>query len=172
MVQTTVGMGSDGTYAVETQLPNGSRMRVWGTFQATPISGSEIRVTAQISDWKPHQICTQAPGLQARCTSFQPPPAQPLLLNFEGPDSYQIDGVVWSRDPVAALLQQPVDDPLVQYAQAPVSPMIPQPVAPSAPQEQLPSDPRSQYEVGNQNFLYGHMKGCSFIDGRWQDCQQ
>jgi hypothetical protein len=91
---------------------------------------------------------------------------------FQSADSFQVDGSQWSRDADAALLKQPVEDPLVQYAQAPTVPTIPQPVVPSQPGYQLPADPREQYEQGNQNFLYGHMKGCSFIDGRWQDCQQ
>jgi hypothetical protein len=172
MVQVTIGMGNDNTYAIESQFPNGSRMRIWGTYQATQISDNTIRIVPQITDWKPHQICTQAVGFQRRCVSFEPPPPEPQLLVFESADAYQVEGNMWSRDPTAALLQQPVEDPLVQYAQAPNVPTIPQPVIPSGPGSPLPADPRSQYETGNQNFLYGHMKGCTFIDGRWQDCQQ
>lgn len=172
MVETTIGLGSDHTYAIETALPNGSRMRIWGLYQASEISPNIIQLSLQRVDWKPHAICTQAPGFQPRCVAFDPPPPQPQRLIFESPDRYQVDGIVWSRDPEAALLQQPVADPLVQYAQAPVAPRIPQPSIPSQTTTSLPSDPRSQYETGNQNFLYGYMKGCSFIDGRWQDCQQ
>ena len=169
MVRTTIGIGGDGTYAYETQLPNGSRMRVWGTYRATPVSANAIRVTPRISDWRPHRICTQAVGLQPRCGAFQPPPAQPTLATFTGPDTFQVDGHVWSRDPTAALLRQPVPDPLVQYAEAPVAPTIPHPNNTAGP---LPRDPRAQYEQGNQNFLNGYMRGCTMIDGRWQNCQQ
>ena len=172
MTQVTIGLGSDSTYAVETQLPNGSRMRIWGTYEAKQVSANAILISQQITDWKPHQICTQAPGYQPSCGAFQPPPPQPLMLTFASGDSFSIDGNMWSRDPEAALLKQPVDDPLVQYAQAPVTPEIPQPVAPSQPGYQTPPDPREQYEQGNQNFLNGYMKGCVLIDGRWQDCQQ
>jgi hypothetical protein len=173
MVQTTVGMGSDNTFAVETQLPNGSRMRIWGTFQATQLSDNTIRVVQQIVDWSPHQVCTEAPGFDPHCNAFQPPPPQPLLLTFESADSYQVDGNVWSRDPDAALLRQPVPDPLMQYAQAPSAPIMRQPVIQPPPYDPTPQpDPRQQYEQGNQNFLNGYMRGCTMIDGRWQDCQQ
>jgi hypothetical protein len=172
MTQMTIGLGSDNTYAIETQLPNGSRMRIWGTYEAKQVSDNTILLSQQITDWRPHQICTQAPGYQPSCGAFQPPPPQPQTLTFESADSFQVEGNQWSRDPEAGLLKQPVDDPLVQYAQAPATPEIPQPVAPSQPGYQTPPDPREQYEQGNQNFLNGYMKGCVLIDGRWQDCQQ
>ena len=172
MMLSTVGMGSDNTFAVETQLPNGSRMRVWGTYQATPLSGNTIRIVQQVVDWSPHQICTQAPGFNPNCGPFQPPPPMPLVLTFQSADSYEVNGNQWSRDPDAALLRQPVPDPLMQYAQAPVSPAIPQPYNPSPYDPSPQPDPRQKYENGNSNFLNGYMRGCTMIDGQWRDCQQ
>jgi hypothetical protein len=173
MVEATIGMGTDGTYAIETQYPNGTRMRVWGTYVAAQVSQSEIQIVPQVSDWKPHQICTQAPGFAPSCTAFQPLTPQTQTLTFTSPDAYESGGGVWSRDADAMLLQQPVADPLVQYAQAPVQPQIPQPVAPLSPSgSSLPADPRAQYEKGNDQFLNGYMRGCTMINGQWQDCSQ
>jgi hypothetical protein len=124
---------ADGTYVSVRREPNGTMLRVWGSYRSTAVSPSQLRVESTVQGWLPRQICAQAPGFPVRCSAFTPPAPQPMTLAFSSPESFQVDGFTVHREASPGLLQQAVSERLVMAAQAPVQPIIRPPVMPGVP---------------------------------------
>jgi len=154
----------DGTFVSVLQSPNGTMQRLWGRYQATPVSAYQMTVQFQIEGVLPQQICAQTPGYPMGCRPYSPPAPPPETVTFTSPTTIQENGVPMQRDNAPELLQQNVPQQLVMNAQAPVQPNIRQPVMTGG----------ARYNSAPaQNFINGYMRGCTQnAQGQWVGCQQ
>jgi hypothetical protein len=146
----------NGNYVSVLQEPNGTMQRIWGTYQTTQVSTSQLRLDFHVQNWAPHQICAQAPGFPTRCSAYRPPFASSVMVTFLSPDTVRVGNLNISRDPFAPLLQRPVPDRLVLAARAPVQPYIRQPQMPGLHPYQPPRGPGSvgamRQDTDNQQY--------------------
>lgn len=125
MTQITAAYDAGGNYVSVQREPNGTLLRIWGSYRAVPVSATQLRLETQVQGWSPHQVCAQAPGFAVKCGDFTPPAAPPATLEFSSPESFRVQGVVAHRDNAPALLQMNVPDRIVLAAPAPVRPVNP-----------------------------------------------
>lgn len=131
----------DGTYVAVRQEPNGTVLRMWGRYRATPAGASQVRLEHEMQGWLPRRICAQSPGFPVKCNAFTPPPAPPVTLSFSSPSTFTVNGLRLVRDASPALLDIAVGEQLVLNAPAPVAPQMAQPVMPKLHPYVTPRDP-------------------------------
>ena len=157
------------------QLPNGTLLRFWGTWQGTMVGPGQLRVEWHFEGMRPRTSCVVIQGFGQRCEPWASPRDGFDVYNLTSPSTMQSGGTTVYRDPQAALLQAPVPDPSVVAGRAPVQPRIPQPVMPpgGGGGYQTPYDPSSAYHAQNKAWLDQNMRGCTIDQyGRRWGCQQ
>ena len=174
----TVLFQGDGRFVRESRWGNGVLVRNWGQYRLTVVGPGRFRLDTKTEGWLPRISCMQVPGFAPNCRDMPGAPDGPSMLTFTSAQSFAFDnGLVATRDPQAALLQQPVPERLFTMLPAAQAPAMRQPVAPAAPVHVVPNGPgqeiaRRNHE-GADNFINGYQRGCvKDIYGRWVGCQQ
>ena len=175
--QNTMQFGPDGSYVRVSRWGNGTLVRYWGTYTATQVSPTQVRVQSFTQGWLPNAFCAQAPGFPVRCSPSPHPPEMALVAQFTSPSTLLAEGMVLSRDPSPRLLQAQVPQQAFSVAAAPVQPTMQQPVMPALHPYVTPNGPGNQAAAANhanaQNFINGRMRGCyTAANGRLYGCEQ
>lgn len=167
----------NGTYVRVSRWGNGTLVRYWGNYRASPVSAYQVRVQSQTVGWLPAAFCAQAPGFPVRCSPTPRPPEMSVVVTFRSPSMLQADGMILRRDNAPYLLNQQVPARTLSIVAAPVQPNMRQPVMPTLHPYTTPNGPGNAIANDNhanaQKFINGYMRGCSTApNGQLYGCNQ
>ncbi|HEX3810480.1 MAG TPA: hypothetical protein VHW02_12380 [Rhizomicrobium sp.] len=120
----TVAFDNNGTY-VNVKVGGGLIGREWGHYQATPVSGTQIRIDFHPAGFLPHAVCSNMEGVANNCVPVPVAPPYSAVANFASASSFAVQNDQYQRDPSPALLQVQVADTETKQMAAPQMPVMP-----------------------------------------------